>query len=907
MSVFRKWRRAAVASLAAAAALFVPQAAAAQSPDGFTPSEDDYVLLQMSVRKYRLLNDIRGYQTPDGVCVDMGDVIRALDLPIRLDKKSRRATGWIFAESQTLKVERDSNTVQIVNNRRPLQPGEIYDTPEGWCVDTDTLAGWFDVRLTVDLRDAAIVLDSETPLPFIQAIERKSRAAQLRPDRDRDLSGYPQARQPYAMWRMPSVDVVAETSYHADSGRDRLETRYELFASGEVARASFDVRLASDAKAVPETLRVRAYRMDPSGGMLGPLDATQVVAGDVDMLSGNLAGAIGVGRGAFVSNRALQQPTRFGTTVLRGTLPLGWDAELYRNGQLLAYQNEGVDGRYEFEVSLIYGQNDLEVVLYGPQGQTRRERQTIPVGYGVVAPGKLEYWAGIIDRNRDLISFGTGPPGAMPLDEGWQYAAGVQYGLDRRTVIGANGHSLFLDTRRRDYAELNLQRAVGPMLLNLSAAQEFGQGRAYRLDMLGQFGKINVQAESFFVDGDFVSGIVSEDERSAHRVQFDTTVKAGRIPVPLSLGLRRSTGRDGRESNEILGRASLILPRVSLTGFVLHRDSEGAGGGDDGTRVGLLANTSILGLRARGEASYRLNGPLQGFEGASITLEKALSDRSDLRLDIEHTARSRVTEFDLAYVRQFRRFALRGSGRIDTRGAVGASLGVSFSFGPDPLRGGWRMSSDKLAQRGQAAVAVFLDTDGDGRRSPGEEALPGVGITAGQRGSADPTDTRGYAFVEGLQPYDPVLVSVDESTLPDPFLMPRGKGMVVTPRPGVAAQVELAVSPTGEVEGVLVGSDDEAMPGVVLELVGDDGQVAARAMSEYDGFFLFDRVAYGAYRLRLAPDSAKALGVLGQAMGDLATGVEVNPERAIDRLGTIRLREPTTIARARAPPDDALR
>ena len=149
-------------------------------------------------------------------------------------------------------------------------------------------------------------------------------------------------------------------------------------------------------------------------------------------------------------------------------------------------------------------------------------------------------------------------------------------------------------------------------------------------------------------------------------------------------------------------------------------------------------------------------------------------------------------------------------------------------------------------------------------------------------------------------------MSVDESTLPDPFLMPRGKGMVVTPRPGVAAQVELAVSPTGEVEGMLTDADDTPKPGVVLELVDSEGQVAARAMSEYDGFFLFDRVAYGAYRLRLAPDSAKALGVLGQAMGDLATGVEVNPDRTIDRLGTIRLREPTTIARARSPPDDAL-
>jgi hypothetical protein len=32
---------------------------------------------------------------------------------------------------------------------------------------------------------------------------------------------------------------------------------------------------------------MRAFRMDPDGRMLGPLRATQVVVGDVDMPSGN--------------------------------------------------------------------------------------------------------------------------------------------------------------------------------------------------------------------------------------------------------------------------------------------------------------------------------------------------------------------------------------------------------------------------------------------------------------------------------------------------------------------------------------------------------------------------------------------------------------------------------------------
>jgi hypothetical protein len=325
---------------------------------------------------------------------------------------------------------------------------------------------------------------------------------------------------------------------------------------------------------------------------------------------------------------------------------------------------------------------------------------------------------------------------------------------------------------------------------------------------------------------------------------------------------------------------------------------QGPGMLEDGSLVSLLANTRAVGVSVRADARYRLTGPERGFEQARLTVEKALDSRSDLRAEVEYDARRNLTIFQAGYVRQFDKLALNASANLDSKGGFGAGLAVNFSFSPDPFNPGLRFSNAKLARRGQAAVTVFLDENGDGIRSPDEPFLPGVGITAGQFGASDPTNAAGQAVVEGLSPYERVLIGIDESTLPDPFLVPVGKGTVITPRPGVAAQLQFAVAPTGEVEGTLHGIEGTPRPGVELELVDAQGKVAASTLTEYDGFFLFDRVAYGKYRLRLGASSARALGT-AQDLGETAT---LGPGQTLVQFGVLHLQASTIASLDGAPP-----
>ena len=856
------------------------------SASNWTASEDDALLLELRSGQYRLGEPLRGYQTDSGVCVDFADLIQALDLPVRLDKKSRRATGWLFAEDQGLTIDRDSNTVRTAQGTRAIGPGAVRDTPEGWCIDLASLSQWAGVRFKPDIGNLSVVIESERKLPFLEAIERKSRAARLRPASAKDfsLASLPRAEAPYQVWRSPAVDVQIQGSWTSGGG---FTTQYETLAAGEALGMSYAARAAGRDSLLPDSLRLKVYRNDPAGTLLGPLRATQLAIGDVETPPGTLTGQSAFGRGAFVSNRPLNLPSRFGMTTLRGTLPHGWDAELYRNGVLRAYQPDRGDGRYEFpDIELQFGENDFEVVLYGPQGQVRRERASQNVGMESIPAGRTWYWAGILDEGRDLVDLGSQ---LYRIRSGWRWGVGIERGLDSRTTGGLGYQSLIRSGRRKSFLEAVLRRSVGPMLIEMSGAQQVGAGRAWRAEALGRIKGVNLAANVVWVDGEFDSDLVSIEQRREFGLRLSGAARLGAWRLPLEVGLRHSLSRRGVRITEALTRASIHIGRASLTAELLRRQAEGpewlVSAEDRGTRLSLIGHTQIGPVRLRGLVSLGLDPGQPGFQRSQLVADAPIGPLSTLRAAFEYDRMAQRREVSLGYIHQFKRFALRGEGRADNRGNLGFGLTLAFSLGRDPVNGGLRLSRERLAETGQAAVEVFRDENGDGYRQQSEPAVAGVSVEAGFRSGDGSTNSQGLTVIDGLLPYVPVLVSIDDGTLPDPLLQPKGRGMVVVPRPGVIAKVSLPLAPTGEIEGALLGADGEPRGGIGIELVDASGAVVLRGQSEFDGYVFFDSVPYGSYRLRLTEKSAQMLGAKAEISGLL----RVDRSQPSLRLGHLRI------------------
>ncbi len=881
----------ALAALALAGAVGAP--ATEHAADRWVADPDSQYLLDVNVRTLRLGDGVRAYQTPEGSCVVAGDFIKTLDLPIAVDVAAETMSGWALTEKHRVAVDRRAGTVRYGDKSEALIAAHVRDTPEGWCIDSGALGRWLGLRVDARLAGSTLVIESDVKLPVEQAAERHRRAAQLKKNASLDLSALPQIKLPYRMWRRPALDFVVSggVTYRAATGT-RIDRRAAVYAAGEIASMSYTAQLTTNDRGKPQTARFRAFRSDPDGGLLGPLDATHFEVGDVAGRSSRLLGGGANGRGFAVTNQPLSTPTSFDRTRFEGDLPVGWDAEIYRNGQLLGFAAADGSERYIFDdVALVYGENQIDIVLYGPQGQVKTRSEMINVGQEHVPPGKTWYWMGANQPGRDLVNFIK--PQESPDTPKAQATIAVAHGVDRNTSVGLTVQAVQLEDERLTYVEGTVRRSIGRALIEVAAARDDKGGMAARAQLLTKIGNVGINAEAVEARDFRINGRREAYYREA-RVALDAPVTLGKTTIPMHADMRyRDRGESGR-SLEAAARLSSQINRFNLAGEMRYRKSwlgAGVGGPDPPNEIegGLLASGRIGNVRLRGATIWEF-APESRLRSAEVSAYWSASERADFEAAVAYDGRADLVRGRVSHIRRFDTMALAVTGEAGSDGSVAVGFNLNFSL--DPSARGLKFSRQALATSGAVRATVYRDDNDNGRRDPGERFEKGALITTGARLSEKATDAQGSVMIPGLTAYVPITVGIDASSLDDPTLAPRKALQVVTPRPGIAAEVEIGLVGAGDIEGTIVRNDGQGFEGLDIELIDGSGNVVATARSDFDGFFLFERLAYGRYTLRLSGDSAR----IAQLDQQLNARAEINADAPLARLGIIRVSALTKIA-----------
>ena len=888
----RKWLRKAAMLLALCAGGVAASAPSLPEAPSWTADPEEQFLLDVTIRQLRLGDGVRAYNTPEGTCVVLGDFLTTLDVPMRIDLAGKKASGWAFQEKHRISIDYGAGTASFGEQSEAIAPGTVRETPEGWCVQASALSRWFGIGVRPMTSGSVLMLQSDAKLPVELAIERQKRAAQIRPAKF-DLASLPQVRVPYRMWRAPALDFVvsAGLTYRAHDGVE-VDRQSSVYAAGELARMSYDAQMTTNQKGIPSTLRFRAYRSDPEGGLLGPAKATHFGFGDVDGFDSHLSGPIARGRGAVITNRPLAAQSAFGRTRFEGDLPSGWEAELYRNDELLAFTKSTSDQRYAFEdVQLLYGENRIRIVLYGPQGQIRTHEEMVDVGRDSAPPGKTWYWAGFSQPGRDIVSLHRLPTGVDQPKS--QATVAVEHGIDERTSVAALARTMLIDDERLTFVEGTVRRSIGHALVEVGAAKGTKGGTAVRAQMLGKIGPINVDAEALIANDFQLRGTRAEKLKD-FRLSLDAPLKIGRTVLPAHADVHLASHGDGTKQLDAAARLSANFQRFNLASAVHYRKQMLDDAKSSGEFTADLIGSGRIGdVRLRGLTSFDIS-PSARFRSAELSAYWSASETVDWEGDFIYDAPAKRGRARISHIRRLDSMAIALTGEAATDGSL--AIGVNLNFSLDPRRG-MTFSRQLLAQAGSVRATVYRDLNDNGVRDPSEPLEKGALVTTNTRQAEKLTDAGGNVMVPGLATYTPVTVGIDQSSLADPMLVPKKALQVIVPRPGVPAEVEIGLVGGGDVEGAVVKSGGMGFEGLDLELLDASGKVVATARTDFDGFFLFERVAYGKYRVRIASESA----VIAKISPELGVDIEVTPDKSVIRLGAIVAVPNAIVAAAQIP------
>lgn len=776
---------------------------------------------------------------------------------------------------------------------RPLLP-EDYRLREGaYLLAEPILAETFLLETKFDPATQELLIKSGRPFPRDLRLARERAWDKLGQGGDEFAPVRLQA-QDYTLLGSPQADISLNAH---SSGSGAVNSTWSGLVVGEALYLTHHLYAGGDGENALSGLRLRSGRMSPEGGVFGVAPLYEAQGGDVGGLHIPLVGNGGSGRGVKFLATPLRSAANFDTTLIEGDAPPGWDAELYVGQNLVNYQRVGENGRYRFQdVPLVYGTNQLKVVLYGPQGQVREELISEQIGGGMVPPGKvygsvfaLEEGNSLFDIGRDASRSGL-----------WQIGGKADIGLAQQLTLGLFGARVSNAVeggetpQGRDFYGLELRPSLGSLLVEAGGAGSSDGGTA-------GYGRFAMPLWASSLSGGYNhydEKFVSKDSEEGNLLSRSTLrVSLPLVPWRRDLGAvgigveerRLRRGEPAREANLSYGH------RLGPV-FLGHQAELAWSGAETGEATGLYT------LRAsyrhdlfdlRGEAGYGLGGN-GGPRAITLSGLWRENDKRRVNASVSYSPGSDSVSCGLGYTWDLGLAAL-SCNVTASENEYTAGVGLNFSFGHSPARG-FTMDSSSRAAMGFADLQIFEDVDSDGLFTAGlDKPLPNAGVLVNKRPLADrASDGKGRLGIDSLSIYDPLEIQINSGSLPDPFLVPQFPAVRAWPRPGQAVELFLPLSESGEISGyarialpVATGAGKDKgdgqvavrpLAGIRLQVVNGEGQVHAETVASSDGYFMFDTVFPGRWQVRIAPgQSFRGISLDAGSGTDIKAGGRYRP------------------------------
>ncbi|PZP57480.1 MAG: hypothetical protein DI586_00145 [Micavibrio aeruginosavorus] len=802
------------------------------------------------------------------VMVPLRSMAELLTFAITVNTGDKKAEGFFISSDNVFQLDLNSGDVLVDGKKEKLEAGEAEIIEDDIFVRASSLKKWFGISATLNINSLVLDLDTGSDLPFQERMKRLLNAEKrMKTFRYDAIKPQNAVLAPYRNFSYPSLYITTTGGIQKSSSGQSFLGLATLQGNQDIAKFEADyaigTRYNSRGTSEISNSRLTFQRRDNQNNLLGPLRAGRISFGDVSFPSVPLFAGGQRGAGIEISSDS-RLGSRYATNsenfILDGDAPVGWDAELYRNGSFIAFQQVGSDGRFVFEnVNLPSGFNNFEVILYGPQGQKTSIKREIARGPRLLRDGEIQY------------DFAAGTPESdfLPFDEDAQsnrtpgMSGQIFYGVSKFFTLGTSVYSGPQDAINNDvgnftstsfesgsnFDDRDSVRASGAAV---SAATSFSginlQGQALAADSGRRAYELAAATKPFGFNlgasHTTYRNFLSEDQDIKSRNEVNLSRNFGGLNLTF-----RVEDRDflNREDDRIFEQiTSFKFLGISINNDLVRTFSKSKSIDDFEGELSALA--SLYNIRLRSALLYDLDEDAPSkYRRLSFSGQKSLSSRTSFRFEGSHDFESKTKNLNLRLSRDFDKYGLDFDVNADTENNYAFTVGLRVALQPDQ-KNNYHFVDPRTGGLASLGARAFIDDNNNEIYDNGEKTIEGVEFKSSTRSEKAATDKEGVSYLTGLGEA-PARIIVQTESIPDIYLAPKFDHRDLIPRRGSTPVIDFPFVKMSEIAGYLTHLK-RGLEGVVVRLVsGIDGKEVEKTETDSDGYFIFPAVKGGNYKI----------------------------------------------------------
>lgn len=816
-------------------------------------AESEFLILGAKINGYEREEGMTAY-LPEGkshehVLVPLGAICAALSYSIMVNPGEGEAEGWFSEEKNTFQLNIPNASVYVKSKKLPLEPGAAELHVDDIYVTASKMEEWFGVDVSLDMNALLLVIESEHELPFEDKIRRLKNAKTLSGQKSEPEDLFKDAFFiPYEMASLPSFVIGDTVTASRNATGTTVNNLFNLQTNMDLMKmeTSFNLSHKYDSKGPDEitSARLTFKRRDPARELLGPANAGKIEAGDISFPSVPLLVGTQSGAGILVSSDpelGFKYASNSEDYVLEGDAPVGWDAELYRNGHYSGFQQIGDDGRFLFEnLDLTGGYNLFTIVLYGPEGQKKTITREVYQGPTMLNDDELTYDVAVGLPESDFLPIAENSESNSNVGASGQ----VYYGVSDFLTVGGSVYTGPQEDEQTTGATLSAVTSVLGMNFQTQVMAANDSRRAYefaaRARPLGfNMSFSHIRYQNFEEDDQEIS---QEDTASISR-------NIGRVSV--SFQAKKKDYVEREDEIELENNVSATVLGTKFTNKLTKTYNKSRSRDDFDGELSILK--TVADIRFRGSLNYDLAPDAQDtLRLASLSAQKNFRDKSSLRVNSSYNFDAEITAGDFRYTRDFGAFSLDFTGSADTEDNYTAGIGVRTALQPSGTRGKYGFIEPDKGSQATLGIRPYLDKNDNSKYDPDfDETVQDIEFSASTGNAKATTDEEGIAWLHGMVE-TPTRIAVNNETISSIYMMPKQQKYTVIPRQGSNAVIDFPFKMLGEIDGFVTDASPDRNPlsSIPVRLIDMQTQKQVSEMeSEHDGYYVFSALPLGKYKI----------------------------------------------------------